>query len=219
MGAQLRWLIPAILVSIAAVIGLQLAVERWPELRTLYRIAPPLFVLGLLALLYRNWIQRDRVAFLSVAVPAIALATASIVARWPANAMFVWASLGLVVGVAWSDRVRGWWTVHVLRRPPLTPRRRFRGALRTPILDWSKALSGNGPLTPAERRQADSAIAYMRSLTAPDAELEAIRNDLADLAARWVVTPRTEEHFQTVVDLNDALGRINERINASRAND
>lgn len=219
MGAQLRWLIPATLVSIASVIGLQLAVERWPELRTLYRIVPPLFALGLLALLYRNWIQRDRVAFLSVAVPAIALATASLVVRWPANAIFVWASLGLVVGVAWSDRVRGWWTVHVLRRPPLTPRRRFRGALRTPILDWSKALSGNGPLTPAERRQADSAIAYMRSLTAPDAELEAIRNDLADLAARWVVTPRTEEHFQTVVDLNDALGRINERINASRAND
>ena len=59
----------------------------------------------------------------------------------------------------------------------------------------------------------------MRSLTAPDAELEAIRNDLADLAERWVVTPRTEEHFQTFVDLNDALGRVNERINASRAND
>jgi hypothetical protein len=59
----------------------------------------------------------------------------------------------------------------------------------------------------------------MRSLTAPDAELEAIRNDLADLAERWVVTPRTEEHVQAFVDLNDALGRVNERINASRAND
>lgn len=219
MRAQLRWLIPSILVSIAAVIGLQLAVERWPDLGTLYRIVPPLFALGLLALLYRNWIRRDRVAFLSVAVPAIALATASIVSEWPANTIFFWASLGLVVGVAWSDRVRGWWTVHVLRRPPLTPRRRFRGALRAASLDWSKALSRNGPLTPAERRHADSAIAYMRSLTAPDAELEAIRNDLADLAERWVVTPRTEEHVQAFVDLNDALGRVNERINASRAND
>ena len=210
-----RWVIPGVVLSIPAIVVLQLAVEKWPDLRTVFRLVPPVLALGLLSLLYRNWIARDRVALLSVAAPALILTTASVFARWPWSGLFFWAALGLILGVAWWIPMRGWWTVHVLRRPPLTPRRLFRGGLRSDLYQWSSALRGDGPLSPGQRRRAEAAIASMKDREAPDDRLGAIRDDLVDVADRWTTTPRDEDHMQAYVDLRDDLIRVQEQLLAS----
>jgi hypothetical protein len=208
-----------VVLSIAAIAALQLAAEQWPGIRTVFRLLPPLLALGLLSLLYRNWIARDRVAFVSVAAPALVLTTASVFARWPWSGAFFWAALGLILGVAWWTPMRGWRTVHVLRRPPLTPRRLFRGGLRSDLYQWSSAMRGDGPLSPGQRRRAEAAIASMRGRKAPDDQLGAIRDDLVDVADRWTATPRDEDHTQAYVDLRDDLTRVREQLLASVEDD
>jgi hypothetical protein len=211
----LRWIVPGVLLSIAGIVVLELVFRRWPELRRLIVFLPPIVALGLGVLLYGNWIRRDRTAFLSVFVPAFTLAVVSTLVPRPWNLVPFLASIGLLIGVAWSTPARAWWTVHVLRRPRLTPERIFRGKLYADFAEWTGALGGEGPLTPRARRRAESAIARMRSHLAPDTTLGAVRDDLAALAERWVATPRVESEAQAYADMQHELERILGRLGAT----
>jgi septum formation topological specificity factor MinE len=216
-----RWVIPSVLLSIAVIAALQLSVERWPDLRTLFGLVPPVLSLGLLLLVYGNWIARDRLAFVSVAAPALVLATAAVFVRWPWSGVFFWAALGLILGVAWWAPMTGWWTVHVLRRPPLTPRRRFRGGLASDLWAWHNAFrgAGPGPLTDRRRRRAAGAIASMRAREAPDGTLGELRDEIVDVADRWMALPRDEAHAQAFVDLQEELTRLQARLPATSDED
>jgi hypothetical protein len=215
--SRLRWIVPGIALSVAVIVGLELAVRQWPQARQLQTLIPLLAVIGFAVLLYGNWIRRDRKALLSVLLPAIALALLSAVVPRPWNAILIAASSGLVLAIAWSRRAFAWWTVHVLRRPPVTPEQIFRGELRADLIEWTEALGGAGDLTPRARRRAADTIAHMRSLRAPDLVLAAIRDDLANLAERWVATPRDESEARAYADMRDELVRITDRHRATAA--
>jgi hypothetical protein len=59
----------------------------------------------------------------------------------------------------------------------------------------------------------------MQAREAPDGRLGELRDEIMDLADRWMALPRDEAHTQAFVDLQEELTRIQARLRATSDED
>ena len=161
---------------VALIVGLPFAVLT-------PRIAPLVGAIGLVAVLavsFNELARIDRTAFVSIAIPVVAVALLGLALPWrlavgldEGAAIF----LGLFV-FARGTFVPWWWRV-VLRRPNVAFALKLASQIRLVNRLSTEGLTGKAKAGQA-RASFEEQIVRLRSLPAPDADWTQLRNDYAD---------------------------------------
>ena len=203
-----RWLVPALLAG--GVIAVVLA--NVPGGRTVERFLPPVGVAAIAALCFRDLARRDRVGFLSIVGPAIAVAITSVVAPEPIRGFLALTAIGFLGLFVFARGTMGafWWRT-VLRRQIANRAQTFDYDLTIEMRDWATALSRSGTLSSKDLAMAERALARMRALDAPDAEWSDLRDAYVAIGDEWLRTPRDDDHLDAAMRMQQELTDLRAR--------
>ena len=179
----------------------------------IFQFFPPVAIAILALVCFRDLARRDRIAFVSIIGPAMAVALVSVALPGILNPAVALLAIGFISLFVFTNWFAAWWWRHILRRRVPTAIQRFERGLLVGINAWVDAMTGPGTLTREQVRAADDALTGMRALDAPTSAWGALRDGYVNLGERWILLDRDFEYAEEAMHLQHELAALGARLN------